>query len=93
MRQDVPVPDATFDERLDLEVDGLAWIHRAPVGETIDSMIVWLPEHRDRLHQQPAGPAVPALPQSQYPAGRPLPAGGAVPEAVAGCATLQPECL
>ena len=46
MHQDEPTPDLAFEDRLDLAVDGLQLELIAAVGETIDSMIVWLPEHR-----------------------------------------------
>ena len=46
MRQAEPVPDLTFDDRLELDVDGLDLELIAAVGETIDSSIVWLPERR-----------------------------------------------
>jgi len=62
MRQDAPVPDVTFRERLDLEVDGLVLELIASVGETIDSMIVWLPEHRIALISNLLGPLFPHFP-------------------------------
>ncbi len=43
MHQDTPVPDRTFEERLDLDADGMRLELIAAVGETTDSMIVWLP--------------------------------------------------
>lgn len=62
MRQDTPVPDVTFDERLDLEVDGLRLEIIAAVGETVDSMIVWMPEHRIALISNLLGPLFPHFP-------------------------------
>lgn len=45
--QSRPVPDVTFDDEMTLEVGGLRlellW---TPGGETTDSMVVWLPDHR-----------------------------------------------
>lgn len=44
--QDIPVPDLTFDDRLDLDVGGLRLeLLATPGGETVDSMVVWLPQH------------------------------------------------
>jgi alkyl sulfatase BDS1-like metallo-beta-lactamase superfamily hydrolase len=62
MRQDTPAPDITFDERLDLEVDGLRLELIAAVGETVDSMIVWMPEHRTALISNLLGPLFPHFP-------------------------------
>ena len=62
MRQDVPTPDVTFDERLGLIVDGVRIELIAAVGETIDSMIVWLPEHRIALISNLLGPLFPHFP-------------------------------
>ena len=45
--QSRPTPDVTFDDRYELELGGvrmeLLW---TPGGETTDSMVVWLPDHR-----------------------------------------------
>ncbi len=62
MRQDTPVPDVTFDESLDLEVDGLRLELIAAVGETIDSTIVWMPEHEIALISNLLGPLFPHFP-------------------------------
>ncbi|HVA02739.1 MAG TPA: alkyl sulfatase dimerization domain-containing protein [Acidimicrobiales bacterium] len=62
MGQDEPTPDLTFDERLDLEVDGLHLQLIAAVGETIDGMIVWLPEHKVALISNLLGPLFPHFP-------------------------------
>jgi len=62
MHQDVPIPDITFEERLDLEVDGLQLELIAAPGETIDSMIAWLPEHRIALISNLLGPLFPHFP-------------------------------
>jgi len=62
MRQDRPTPDITFDERLDLSVDGLRMELIASPGETIDSCIVWLPEHRTALISNLLGPLFPHFP-------------------------------
>ena len=62
MTQDVPTPDVLFDERLDLDVDGLRLELYAAVGETIDCCIVWLPEHRIALVSNLFGPLFPHFP-------------------------------
>ena len=62
MRQSAPVPDVTFDERLDLDVDGLRLELIAAVGETIDSVIVWLPGRRTALVSNLFGPLFPHFP-------------------------------
>lgn len=61
--QDEPTPDVTFDQRMqltagDLEVE---LIH-APGGETIDSTIVWLPQHRTAIVSNLFGPLFPHFP-------------------------------
>jgi alkyl sulfatase BDS1-like metallo-beta-lactamase superfamily hydrolase len=62
MTQSVPTPDVTFDERLDLNVDGLRVELLAAVGETIDCCVVWLPEHRVALVSNLFGPLFPHFP-------------------------------
>jgi alkyl sulfatase BDS1-like metallo-beta-lactamase superfamily hydrolase len=62
MRQAEPVPDVTFDQRLDLDVDGLRLELHAAVGETIDSAIVWLPDRRTALISNLLGPLFPHFP-------------------------------
>jgi len=62
MRQDVPVPDLTFDRRLDLTIDGLRVELVAAVGETVDSAIVWLPERRTAIVSNLLGPLFPHFP-------------------------------
>ncbi len=62
MRQAEPVPDITFDERLELDADGLHLELIAAVGETIDSAIVWLPERRTALISNLFGPLFPHFP-------------------------------
>jgi len=45
--QSSPTPDITFDDRYELELGGvrmeLLW---TPGGETTDSMVIWLPDHK-----------------------------------------------
>ena len=62
MRQAEPVPDLTFDQRLELEADGLRLELVAAVGETVDSAIVWLPERRTALISNLLGPLFPHFP-------------------------------
>lgn len=61
--QDIPTPDIVFDDQLslragDLEIELL----HAPGGETIDSMIVWLPQHRVAIVSNLFGPLFPHFP-------------------------------
>jgi alkyl sulfatase BDS1-like metallo-beta-lactamase superfamily hydrolase len=45
--QSRPTPDITFDDRYELELGELRMeLLSTPGGETIDSMVIWLPEHR-----------------------------------------------
>jgi len=45
--QAVPTPTITFEDRLDLELAGLRLeLLSTPGGETTDSLVVWLPQHR-----------------------------------------------
>jgi glyoxylase-like metal-dependent hydrolase (beta-lactamase superfamily II) len=62
MNQSEPTPDLTFDERLGLTVDGLRIELIAAVGETTDSAVVWLPEHRTALISNLFGPLFPHFP-------------------------------
>jgi alkyl sulfatase BDS1-like metallo-beta-lactamase superfamily hydrolase len=62
MRQDEPAPDLAYDTRLSLTVDGLGVELIAAVGETIDSTIVWLPDHRVALISNLLGPLFPHFP-------------------------------
>ncbi len=62
MRQSQPTPDLTFEERLDMEVDGLRIELVAAIGETIDSAIVWLPDTRTALISNLFGPLFPHFP-------------------------------
>ena len=62
MRQSRPTPDVTFDDRLEFTVDGLHLELLAAVGETIDSCVVWLPEHRVALVSNLFGPLFPHFP-------------------------------
>ena len=79
MRQAEPVPDVTFDQLLELDVDGLRLELHAAVGETIDGAIVWLPERRTALISNLLRATLPAFPEPQHAAGGPLPLRRAVP--------------
>jgi alkyl sulfatase BDS1-like metallo-beta-lactamase superfamily hydrolase len=61
--QDVPAPDLTFETRMRLRAGDLdiELIH-CPGGETIDSLVVWLPEHRIALTSNLFGPLFPHFP-------------------------------
>ena len=61
--QDEPTPDVTFHDRLSLRVGDLdvELIH-VPGGETIDSLVVWLPEDRVALVSNLFGPLFPHFP-------------------------------
>jgi alkyl sulfatase BDS1-like metallo-beta-lactamase superfamily hydrolase len=61
--QDTPVPDLAFDRRLSLRVGGLELeLISAPGGETVDSIIVWLPQHATALVSNLLGPLFPHFP-------------------------------
>jgi glyoxylase-like metal-dependent hydrolase (beta-lactamase superfamily II) len=62
MQQSEPVPDVTVGERLALDCDGLRMELIAAVGETVDSLIVWLPERRTALVSNLFGPLFPHFP-------------------------------
>lgn len=62
MAQDKPVPDLMFDERHSFSVGGLDVELIAAAGETLDSMIVWLPQHRIALISNLLGPLFPHFP-------------------------------
>jgi alkyl sulfatase BDS1-like metallo-beta-lactamase superfamily hydrolase len=45
--QSAPEPTITFDERYDFELGDLRFeLYATPGGETTESMVVWLPQHR-----------------------------------------------
>jgi len=61
--QDIPTPDIVFDDRLDLDVGGLKLeLLSMPGGETIDSCVVWLPQHRIAFTGNMFGPLFPHFP-------------------------------
>jgi alkyl sulfatase BDS1-like metallo-beta-lactamase superfamily hydrolase len=63
MRQDKPVPDVTFDRRLGLRVGDVDLeLIATPGGETIDSCVVWLPQHGACLISNLVGPLFPHFP-------------------------------
>jgi alkyl sulfatase BDS1-like metallo-beta-lactamase superfamily hydrolase len=57
------LPDLTFESRLALRVGDLELeLHAAPGGETVDSCVVWLPQHRIALLSNLFGPLFPHFP-------------------------------
>ncbi len=63
MRQDKPVPDVTFADRLELEVGGLELeLIATPGGETVDSCVVWMARHGICLISNLVGPLFPHFP-------------------------------
>jgi glyoxylase-like metal-dependent hydrolase (beta-lactamase superfamily II) len=61
--QDTPSPDVTFEERTTLRVGDLEIeLHAMPGGETIDSLAVWLPQHRIVILSNLFGPLFPHFP-------------------------------
>jgi len=63
MRQDKPVPDDTFVRRLELRVGGLELeLIATPGGETVDSCVVWLPQHGICMISNLVGPLFPHFP-------------------------------
>ena len=45
--QSRPTPDITFEEHLSLELGGVRMeLYSTPGGETTDSMVIWLPDHK-----------------------------------------------
>jgi len=61
--QDAPTPDVTFDDRVELRAGDLdIELLHAPGGETIDSLVVWLPKHRVALVSNLFGPLFPHFP-------------------------------
>jgi len=61
--QDVPTPDLSFETRLRLRAGDLALeLVHCPGGETIDSLVVWIPELRVALVSNLFGPLFPHFP-------------------------------
>lgn len=61
--QDIPTPDILFDDRYDLDVGGLQLeLLSVPGGETIDSLCIWLPQHRIAFTGNMFGPLFPHFP-------------------------------
>ena len=61
--QDVPVADVAFDDRYDFDLGGTAFeLYSTPGGETIDSSIVWLPQHAILFSGNVFGPLFPHFP-------------------------------
>jgi len=62
MHQDSPTPDVMFEERYSFSVGGLDVELVAATGETIDSLIVWIPATRVALISNLLGPLFPHFP-------------------------------
>ncbi len=62
MRQDTPVPDVVFKDRYVFSVGGCNLELIAATGETIDSLIVWLPQSNTALISNLLGPLFPHFP-------------------------------
>ena len=62
MRQDSPTPDVVFADRYNFKVGGRDVELIAATGETIDSMIVWLPASQTALISNLLGPLFPHFP-------------------------------
>ncbi|HIL99386.1 MAG TPA: MBL fold metallo-hydrolase [Myxococcales bacterium] len=61
--QDKPTPDKMFEERTSFTVGGLEIeLIAMPGGETIDSLAVWLPQHRVAILSNLFGPLFPHFP-------------------------------
>jgi len=61
--QDSPKPDLTFEKRMALTVGDLdIELIAMPGGETIDSLVVWLPQHRIAIMSNLFGPLFPHFP-------------------------------
>jgi glyoxylase-like metal-dependent hydrolase (beta-lactamase superfamily II) len=61
--QDVPVPDITFDDSHRLSIGGLDLeLYATPGGETIDSCVIWLPQHKVLFSGNVFGPLFPHFP-------------------------------
>jgi glyoxylase-like metal-dependent hydrolase (beta-lactamase superfamily II) len=61
--QETAVPDLLFESRLALRVGDLELeLIAAPGGETVDSCVVWLPQHRIALLSNLFGPLFPHFP-------------------------------
>lgn len=61
--QDVPVADVSFDDAFAFELGGLRFeLYATPGGETVDSCVVWLPQHRILFSGNLFGPLFPHFP-------------------------------
>ncbi|MFO1376977.1 MAG: alkyl sulfatase dimerization domain-containing protein [Steroidobacteraceae bacterium] len=62
-QQDVPVADVSFDDAFAFELGGLTFeLYSTPGGETIDSCVVWLPQHGILFSGNLFGPLFPHFP-------------------------------
>lgn len=62
-RQDTPTPDLVFEDRFAITLGGLELeLLATPGGETIDSCVAWLPQHRILFSGNLFGPLFPHFP-------------------------------
>ena len=92
--QDIPTPDLMFTDRLELRVGGLdIELISAPGGETVDSIIVWLPQHRIAFISNLLGPLFPHFPNFNTVRGDKYRFPEAYLASVRTLRALQPELL
>lgn len=61
--QDVPVADVSFEDSYAFELGGVRFeLYAVPGGETVDSCVVWLPQHRILFTGNMLGPLFPHFP-------------------------------
>lgn len=93
-RQDVPTPDVLFDDRHALHLGGLdIELLATPGGETIDSCVIWLPQHRILFTGNMLGPLFPHFPNFNTIRGDRYRHAEPYLESVRRIRALQPELL
>ncbi len=61
--QDKPAPDITFEDKYRIELGGIEFeLMATPGGETIDSCVIWLPQHKILFSGNVFGPLFPHFP-------------------------------
>jgi alkyl sulfatase BDS1-like metallo-beta-lactamase superfamily hydrolase len=61
--QDAPVADVLYSDRYDIQLGGLdVQIINVPGGETVDSALIWLPQHKILFSGNTFGPLFPHFP-------------------------------
>lgn len=92
--QDIPRADILFDERYRFSHGGVDFeIIATPGGETIDSCVIWLPQHRIAFTGNTFGPLFPHFPNLNTIRGDKYRYVEPYLEAVALVRALQPEML